>query len=61
MKSTIDRFDRKLSEAEDYMKRAEDRETKKVAENQAANRFDAMSNLNNFLLGDFNKRNGPQF
>lgn len=61
LKSTIDRFDKKLSEAEDYMKRAEDRETKKVAENQAANRFDAMSNLNNFLLGDFNKRNGPQF
>ena len=61
LKSTIDRFDKKLSEAEDYMKRAEDRETKKVAENQAANRFDAMSNLNNFLLGDFNKRNGTQF
>ncbi len=61
LKSTIDRFDKKLGEAEDYMKRAEERETKKVAENQAANRFDAMSNLNNFLLGDFNKRNGPQF
>jgi hypothetical protein len=61
LKSTIDRFDKKLSEAEDYMKRAEQKEAKKDAESQAANRFDAMSNLNNFLLGDFNKRNGPQF
>jgi len=61
LKSTIDRFDKKLSEAEDYMKRAEQKEAKKAAEAQAANRFDAMSNLNNFLLGDFNRRNGPQF
>ena len=37
------------------------KDAKKEAESQAANRFDAMSNLNNFLLGDFNKRNGPQF
>jgi len=61
LKSTIDRFDKKLSEAEDYMKRSEERAAKNEAKAKAAESFDAMSGLNNFLLGDFNRRNGPKF
>lgn len=61
LKSTIDRFDKKLSEAEDYMKKSEERAAKKEAAAKAAESYDAMSGLNNFLLGDFNRRNGPKF
>jgi hypothetical protein len=61
LKSTIERFDKKLSEAEDYMKKSEAREAKKEAAAKAAESYDAMSGLNNFLLGDFNRRNGPKF
>jgi len=61
LKSTIDRFDKKLSEAEDYMKRSEERAAKNEAKAKAAESFAAMSGLNNFLLGDFNRRNGPKF
>jgi hypothetical protein len=61
LKSTIERFDKKLSEAEDYMKKSEERNAKKEAAAKAAESYDAMSGLNNFLLGDFNRRNGPKF
>ena len=61
LQSTIDRFDTKLQEAESYMKRAEARETKRAAAEEAKARFDSVqqSGLGGLFLSDYNRRNGP--
>lgn len=61
LQATIDRFDTKLQEAEDYMKKAEAREKQKQAAEDAKERYDAVqqTGLGGLFLSDYNSRNGP--
>jgi hypothetical protein len=63
LQATIDRFDTKLSEAESYMKKAEERETKRAAAEHAKARYDtSMQNgVGGLFLSDYNRRNGPHY
>jgi len=63
LQATIDRFDTKLSEAESYMKKAEERETKRAAAEHAKARYDAsmQNGVGGLFLSDYNRRNGPHY
>ena len=63
LQATIDRFDTKLQEAESYMKKAEERETKRAAAEAAKARYDAsmQNGVGGLFLSDYNRRNGPHY
>ena len=63
LQATIDRFDTKLQEAESYMKKAEERETKRAAAEAAKARYDAsmQNGVGGLFLADYNRRNGPHY
>ena len=57
--SDLERINKQLNEAESAIKRAESREAKKLAAEQAVKKYDSRVNMDSSFLAQFNRGNGP--
>ena len=57
--SDLERINKQLNEAESAIKRAESREAKKLAAEEAVKKYDARVNMDTSFLAQFNRGNGP--